>query len=378
MMNDVLINGERLRETFRTLVRVNGPSRQEGEIARVVTALLTELNVTVVMDNAATALGGEVGNLIAHVPGTYAAEPLLFSVHLDTVEPTAGICLVESDGEIATDGSTILGADDRAGVAVLIELVRTLRENGLPHPPLELCFSVCEEIGVMGSQVLDYSLLHSRCAFVLDSSGAAGSLVISGPAQQHLRAEVFGMAAHAGITPEDGISSITVAAHALSRMKLGRIDAETTANFGIIHGGAATNVIADYVELEGEARSRDPRKLQQQVEHMRECFVREAEVAGARAEVTVTDVYPAFTLAAASRPVRLASAALRALGIEPILAATGGGSDANFFNNRGIEAVLLPACFQYPHSHREKLNVEQLELLLQCVLGIVEKANSVP
>lgn len=374
MMNDMVINGARLRETFRALVRVNGPSRHEGEIARLVTSLLEEQGVTVVMDNSATVLGGEVGNLIAHVPGTFAAEPLLFSVHLDTVEPTAGICLVESDGEIATDGTTILGADDRAGVAVLIELVRTLRENGLPHPPLELCFSVCEEIGVMGSQVLDYSLLHSRCAFVLDSTGAAGSIIISGPAQQHLRVEVFGLAAHAGITPEDGISSINVAAHALSRMKLGRIDAETTANFGTIHGGAATNVIADYVELKGEARSRNPRKLQQQVEHMRECFVREAEAVGARAEVTVTDAFPAFNLAADSRPVRLASAALRTMGIEPILASTGAGSDANFFNNRGIEAVLLPACFQHPHSHREKLNVEQLEQLLHCVLGIVAEA----
>ncbi len=377
-MSDLQINYARLRDTFRALVLVDGPSRQEGNIARLVTGLLEEQGIVVQVDSSAAALVGEVGNLIARVPGTYEAEPLLFSVHLDTVEPTAGISLVETPNEITTDGSTILGADDRAGVAVLIELVRTLRESGMPHPPLELVFSVCEEIGVMGAQVLDYSLLHSRCGFVLDSSGAAGPLIISAPAQQHLQVVVHGVAAHAGMAPEAGISSIAVAARALARMKLGRIDAETTANIGTIHGGNATNIIADRVEMEGEARSRDPHKLRLQVEHMRECFISEAEAAGARAEVTVSDVYPAFTLAADSRPVRLASAALRALGIEPILASTGGGSDANFFNNRGIQALNLPAGYQHPHTHREKLEWEQLELLLQCVLGIVEKANSVP
>jgi len=234
---------------------------------------------------------------------------------------------------------------------------------------------VCEEIGVMGAQVLDYSLLQSRCGFVLDSSGGAGPLIVSAPAQQHLQVVVHGVAAHAGMAPETGISAIAVAARALARMKLGRIDAETTANIGTIHGGNATNIIADRVEMEGEARSRDPHKLQQQVEHMRECFISEAEAAGVHAEVTVTDVYPAFTLGEDSRPVQLASEALRALGIEPILAATGGGSDANFFNNRNIQAVLLPAGYQHPHTHREVLDVKQLEFLLQCVLRIVELAG---
>ncbi|HEY3379424.1 MAG TPA: M20/M25/M40 family metallo-hydrolase, partial [Armatimonadota bacterium] len=244
-MSEHAINRTRLIETFLTLLAINAPSRREGAIAKHLRTVLEELGLTVCVDDAGEHLGGETGNLIARLPGNIDAPPLLFCAHIDTVAPTEGLHVQRGNGEIRSDGATILGADDRAGVAAILEMLRALLESGARRPPLEIVFTVAEEIGVMGSMLLDYAQLTARYGFVPDTSGPVGIIVTRAPAQRHLHITIHGKAAHAGMTPEHGISAITVAARAIARMEQGRIDEETTANIGIMHGGKATNIVPE-------------------------------------------------------------------------------------------------------------------------------------
>ena len=371
------INHARLRETFVELVQIDAASRREGPMVRRLRAILEPLGAELVIDDAGQRLGGEVGNLIARFPGTVEAPPLLFSAHLDTIESTGALRIREPEpGVLTSDGTTILGADDRAGVAAIVEMIRAVLETDIPRPTLELVFPIAEEIGVMGSMVMDYRLLTAQVGFVADSSGPVGHIVTRAPAQQHLQITVHGRAAHAGMAPEDGINAIAVAARALAGMRQGRIDAETTANIGKIAGGKATNIVADTVELEGEARSRDPRKLAEQVTHMRWCFEEAAREAGATVDIVVTDVYPSFNLADDHPAVHLASRALGEIGLPPLITATGGGSDANFFNAHGIASVILSTGYEHPHGHNETLYVDQLGQLAEWLYEIVRLAGA--
>lgn len=371
---DSAINSERLLATFRALLGINAPSCQEGPVAAFVREALADLGPTIVTDDADIALDAETGNMIVRLPGTVDAEPILFCAHLDTVEPTRGLVIVEKDGVFRTDGTTILGADDRAGVAAILEAVRALRESGAAHPPLELAFTIAEEVGLMGSQVMDYDLLTARCGFVPDSTGPVGAIIVRAPEQRGIHATISGTAAHAGIAPETGVCAIVTASRAIARMKLGRIDLETTANIGIIGGGKATNIVCDRVEAQGEVRSRNPQALAEQVAHMVACFEEEAAAMGAKAEVVVTDVYPAFNLAEDSRPVTLAAAAARSLGVTPTIRATGGGSDANFLNDHGIPSVILSAGYESAHCTGEHIPAAQLVLLAEWLYGIAVQA----
>ena len=373
-MNESGINRERLLATFVELLHINAPSRREGPIARHVAAMLTALGASVRYDNAGEAIGGEVGNLIARLEGGLDAPALLLCAHLDTIEPTAALALRREHGAFASDGTTILGADDRAGVAAILEVARALTERGAPHPPLELVFTVAEEVGVMGSMALDAAGLTAVMGFVPDTTGPVGTIITRAPAQKHLAVTIHGKAAHAGVSPEQGISAITVAARAIAGMRQGSIDEETTANIGVIHGGKATNIIADTVRLEGEARSRDPKKLAAQAAHMVACFEETAAEAGARAEITVSDVYPSFNLADDAPVVRAARGAAEALGVQPLTAATGGGSDANFLNARGIPTVILSTGYRQPHCPDEQQDEEELVRLAAWLYLIVRRA----
>jgi len=374
-MPDAPVNYDRLVSTFLELAKINSPSYREGAVAKRVIGMLQELGAEVALDDADVRLGGEIGNIIARLPGTVEAPALLFNAHLDTVEPTESLRIRLHDDRITSDGDTILGADDKCGVAAILEMACAVLEAGIPRPPLELVFTVAEEVGLMGSMVLDYELLTARAGFVADSGGPVGRIINRAPAQKNLKFTVHGLASHAGIAPEDGINAITAAAHAIAGVRQGRIDAETTANIGIIRGGRATNIVPDTVEVVGEARSRDPRKLVEQVAHMREAFAQAAERLGATVEVEETDVYPAFNLDENTPPVALAGQALQALEIPPIIEATGGGSDANFFNQHGIQTVILSSGMSKPHCHDESLDLEQFHRLAQWLFHIVRVAG---
>jgi len=375
-MLEAPIKNDRLLATFLDLLQVKATSCHEAQMAQKLTILLQDMGCTVRVDSAGMQIAGNTGNLIATLPGTLDAPPLLFCAHMDTVQPTDTLQVQRHDGQITSDGTTILGADDRAGIAAILEMLHAVLDAELPHPTLEIAFTIAEEIGVMGSMVMDYAPITARVGFVPDSSGAVGRIITQAPAQVHLDITVHGKSAHAGMAPEDGISAIVIAAQAISRMTLGRVDDETTANIGTISGGKATNIIPDVVEMEGEARSRNPQKLTTQVEHMRFCLQLAAEQAGGSVDVDVSDVYPAFNLSSESRAVILAQQAAWNLGIPSLVMATGGGSDANFLNQHGIESVILSTGYHNPHGLNEYQDEAELIRLTEWLYEIVRIAGA--
>jgi tripeptide aminopeptidase len=237
---------------------------------------------------------------------------------MDTVEPGRGISPRIEEGIIRSDGTTILGADDKAGIAAILEGLRAADAAGAPSRPLELVFTVQEETGLIGAKGLDVGTLQSRQAVVLDSGGPLGTIVNQAPAADLVDAVVTGKAAHAGVAPEEGINALVAAARAVASMKLGRIDAQTTANVGILSAGTAVNVVPDSVELKGEARSRSEDRLQEQSAHMAQRLQDAASEVGARAEVTVTRAYSSIDLPPDSPLIVTVSAAMRAAGVETV------------------------------------------------------------
>src|SRR5690554_541101 len=280
-----MINEERMVQEFMKYVKISSPSTKEKEFADFIKGELEDLGMSVTMDNVGEKFGSNSGNIIARLAGDRKSEPLLFSCHLDTVSPEEGIVPIIKGDAIYSQGDTILGADDKAGIAAVIEALKVLKENNIQHGPIEVVFSVCEEKGLLGAKYLDYNHVQSKRAFVLDSGGDPGEIIIQGPAQDSFHVKIRGKAAHAGVSREEGISAIVVAAHAISGMKLLRIDEETTANIGVIQGGDATNIVAPEVVLEGEARSLDEKKLDKQSEHMVAVFEKTAKKFGAEVEI---------------------------------------------------------------------------------------------
>ncbi len=356
-----MINQDRLVSTFLELVQIDSPSGQEEEIARHLTAKLKSLGLMVVRD--------QTGNVIGRLAGEGA--PLLVSAHIDTVEPGWGVKPVVANGIITSDGATILGGDDKSGVAAILEALRVLVEQDLPHPPLEVALTVSEETGLNGAKGLDLTTLRAKEGIVLDSGGPIGAIVVSAPSQNRLRAVVHGKTAHAGVEPERGINAIVVAAEAIAAMPLGRIDEETTANVGRIQGGTATNIIPDRVEMAGEARSHDESKLEVQVQAMTEALNKAASQHGATVEIDVERSYSTFKLSEEDAIVRRAMAAANTLGLTPVLVPSGGGSDANIFNAGGIATINISSGMDKVHTTEERLAVDDLGKCAEFLLSIL-------
>lgn len=371
---DVMVNKQRLLDEFLELVQVDSASKDERLMADVLKPKLEALGFTVTEDDAGAKIGGTAGNLIAVLEGDKDAPALLFCAHMDRVEPGRGIKPVVQDGVIRSDGTTILAADDVAGIAAVLEAVRTLQEQQIPHGRLEILFTVAEEGGLHGAKNLDPSMLQAKAGYFLDTGGPVGTIVVQAPAQKNFSAIIHGRAAHAGVAPEKGISAILVAAEALTKMKLGRIDEETTANIGVIRGGVATNIIPDRVELKGEARSRNQEKLELQAQHMAEVVKGTCAAYGVEAEVVIKDSYNSFALGAEDYVVQLAMQAAKSLGLEPKLESTGGGSDANIINGYGIPSVILGLGYANVHTTDEHMPVEQLVAAAEYVLQIIKES----
>jgi tripeptide aminopeptidase len=367
------IRRDRFLADFLELVRIPSPSGHEGKVAQVVKAKLMAMGLTFEEDEAGKGFGGEQGNLIVKVTGNLPdAPPLLLNAHLDTVVPCEGVNPVVEGDKVRSDGTTILGADNKAGVCVLLELLRVLQEDGIPHGPLEIVFTVGEETGLHGAKHLDYSRLQAKVGFVFDSGPPVNQVIVQAPSQKSLRAKIYGKAAHAGVSPEKGINAIQLAARAIAAMRLGRIDAETTANIGVIKGGLATNIVPELVEIHGEARSHDPRKLEEQIAHMVTLLESEAQKGGGKAEVEVWEAYRAFRINETDLPARTVAAALNRMGLTPQWKITGGGSDANVFNAHGIQTVILCCGQENPHSpENERLDIpsalQSVELAMHLV-----------
>jgi tripeptide aminopeptidase len=369
-----MIQPDRLRAHFLELVQIDSLSRKEGRIAEKLARDLRELGADIEFDAAGTAVGGETGNLIAHVPGTADAPALLLCAHMDTVTPGEGVKPVVEGDIIRTDGTTVLGGDDKSGVAIVCECVRVCRERSLRHPPIDVVFTICEEIGLLGARHLDLGMVRARRGLVFDSD-AVGFVFTRAPGSRSISVVVTGRAAHAGMAPERGVSAIQVAADAISGMRLGRIDAETTANLGRIEGGRATNIIPDEVRIRGEARSHDLARLDAQVEHMRSCFA--AAVTrhpGSSVRFESNLEYEAMAIADDAPIMRLVSAAAERCGRTITSAGMGGGCDANILNRRGFEVVNLGTGMQDIHTTAEWLKVSDMVAAAEVTLAVIELA----
>ena len=370
------VNESRLLETFLTLVRFNSPSRSERLVMEWTAAHLREIGFTVEFDDAGEKLGGDSGNLIAFKPGTVPSAPgIFFSSHLDTVEPTPGL-EIEIDGDtIRAKSDTILGADDKCGVAPILEAMTSLHESGAPHGDLQLLLTVCEEIGLKGAKALDPARIKAKYGFVLDAGPPVGNLTCAAPSQNSLLVTIHGTPAHAGVFPEKGVSAILAASNAISKMTLGRIDPETTANVGTIRGGTGRNIVPAEVKIVAEARSRSHEKLVAQTAHMKDLFEAEAAKIGARAEVEVIEEYRGYTLSESDPVVSLAARAARALGLPAALKESGGGSDANIFNGCGVPTVVMATGMEAIHTHDEFCRLSDMALDVRWVLEIVRLAT---
>jgi len=364
---------------FLELLRIDSPPLKEGQVAQYLRRELQGMGFSCVVDDAAEALGGETGNLIAYKPGRVDAQCLMLSAHMDTVQPTTGLEPVVEDGVVRSGGDTILGADDKASIAVILEAVRALEEDGAARGPLEIVLSVAEEVGLRGARAMNLSLLKSKFGYVLDSGKPAGGLITSAPSHDLLTVRIRGKAAHAGAQPEAGVSAIQAAALAIAGMRLGRIDDETTANVGTIQGGQATNIIPDFVEIRAEARSRNASKLQAQVQHMLDCFQQGAAKVGASVDTAVEHAYSMYHVPDSDPLVQWAFQAGRSVGLSPSTRPGGGGSDANVFNANGIRAVVLGVGYEDVHSTSERIAVEDMvnaaEMVYELVLTAAREAR---
>ncbi len=380
-----MIKHERMVETLLDLVKIDSQSKEELAVAQRLMSDLQKLGADVRIDDAGTRVGGNSGNVVARIAGNAPnAAPLLLSAHMDTVPPGNGVKPVQLADRIKTDGTTVLGGDDKSGLAVILEVLRVVKENAVPHGDLEIAFSICEEIGLLGAKNLDVAALRAREAIVLDSTHASLCFT-QAPSADHFEFTVHGLEAHAGVAPENGISAVRVAAEAIAAMPLGRIDPRTTSNVVIISGGLATNVVPNECVVRGEARSLDDATLDATTAAIRRCF----QEAAARATTTVGGTlhrawieersgreYESMHVPDSDPLVQALLAAAKAAGRSVTTASIGGGCDANVFNRRGIRAVNFGTGMRDIHTVNEWLDLADFYACADVVLELVRARAS--
>ncbi|MCH7950535.1 MAG: M20/M25/M40 family metallo-hydrolase [Candidatus Dadabacteria bacterium] len=388
-----MIEKDRMTEHVMDLIRINSLSKKEKDVAVKLQKEMEDLGAECFYDDAGEKVNGNVGNLIVKLEGNKSdAPPFFLSAHMDTVGPGEGIKPRIEDGIMKSDGTTILGSDDKSGVAVIVETIRALKDNGIPYGDIEIAFTICEEIGLLGAKHIDISKFKAKHGIVLDSS-TPDRLVLRCPSADKMEFTVHGLEAHAGLCPENGMSAIKIASEAISKMKLGRIDDITTANIGVINGGRATNIIPKHVRIVGEARSHNEESLKAQVDHMRNCF----HDAVSNYEVTIHDdlsiegttyiakldehierSYDRMDVDVKSLPVTLVDTAVKNLGYTIKHHTSGGGCDANYFNRMGIECVNLGTGMYELHTVNEYLIMEEFFRSADIVLESIRLNTIIP
>jgi len=378
------MNRERLAATFTELCEIDSPSRREGRISQRLQQIFRELGaVDIVEDDSSGRTGSECGNLIIRFAGALELPPIFFSCHMDTVQPAEGV-RVKRIGDLFTSaGDTVLGSDDKSGIAACIEAMRLLRETGQPHRPVEFVITTCEEIGLIGAKALDPKLVRATEGYALDSSGFA-RVITHAPAANRLSITVNGVAAHAGLHPEWGVSALILAAQALAKVPGGRIDEETTANFGTISGGAASNIVPEKVVIEGEVRSHSMEKLERVTEEIRAIFT--ATVAAwtdptgsakgtPAVSVEVRQDFPVMQLQRQDRVLQRVEAAARSIGMELSYERAGGGSDANIFNGHGLATAIIATGMTNVHSTREQVELQDMVDLTRLLVALLTETS---
>lgn len=375
-----MINEERLLLEFITLLKIESPSLKEGKLAYYLADLLSALGYSPFFDRSGEATGSEVGNLIVKIPGTIQSTPLLFCAHLDTVGPYENIEIIEEDNIIKSNGKTILGADDKAGIAILIEILRILKESYFPHPPLEFVFTTAEEIGLLGAKNLDFRHLEAQYGFVLDGENPEEAIVAA-PSSYHFTLKVLGKSAHAGIEPEKGINAIKILSHIILNLPSGRIDSETTMNIGKVMGGNYVNIVPDLALIEGEIRSHNEEKLEKLKKEI-EKITSEVVMNFPNKlnnlpsyELDFKKIFKAFSIPENEPIIKLLKNAGESIGLDIKFKRKEGGSDANVFNEKGIRSIILGTGMQKVHTTEEFIRKSDLIKAAKLVLQIIKFAG---
>lgn len=366
----MLVDQNRILSTFIELVKIYSPSKNENELANLLFEKLSLININAQYDN--------FGNIIAHIPATDGvnAPSIMLSAHLDVVEPCQNVIpeVVEENGKkiIRSSGETVLGADDKAGLTMILEAITALIEGDLPHGEIELVLTRQEENGMWGAKAVDTKKLYSKIGYILDHSDPIGYAIVKAPQHDILTFKFNGRASHAGIKPEDGINAILLAAKAISLMPSGKLDEESTANVGIIKGGLATNIVPDLCIVTCEIRSHNPTKVDMYVEK----FIEAAKEAlktfpGTTYEYDRKSEYKNINIKVDHPVIKFAELAAKNMGLNFKTVSTCGGSDANIFNYHGITAICLGTGYENPHSTNEFISLDNLSLGTNYVIEII-------
>ncbi len=362
-----MVNQKRLVDNFLRLASILSYSGSENELSQVIQKEFTSLDIAYSVDN--------TGNIHAVIPENGKGyKAVMFCCHMDTVKLGGRIIPLLRGDIITSDGTSILGADDKAGIVCVLEMLHILHDNNILHGNIEVVFTVMEEKGLLGAKAFDCSILRSKLGYIVDGGMKPGHLTVAAPYKNRIEVAIKGKAAHAGANPEAGISAIQVAAKSIADMKLLRIDEQTTANIGTISGGTSENIVCPEVAIIGEVRSHNTESLKMQTEHMRKCVLDAASVYGAEADFHVYSQYSGYDIPLDQYVVSCFKKACAGAGLEFRSHASGGGTDANIFNEAGISAVVIGMGVKNPHTMNESISVNDLKdtakLLIQLVKAI--------
>lgn len=368
----------RLLQEFMELVQIDSESYAEGEFQHALIQRFQALGLTMIEDDTKEQTGLGANNFVARLDGDRGIKSIFFSSHMDTVSPGQGIRPRERDGRVESDQTTILGADDKAGIAIMIELIKRLKEQHIPHGPIEFILTAGEEVGLLGAKAVDMSMLEATYGYVLDNGGPVGGIITASPSMYRLDVKVTGRAAHAGLEPENGISAIEVVAQAISRMKLGRIDHETTANIGQVKGGTAMNVVMEQLEFVAEVRSFDHHKCLEQVKMMETLLNEEVTKYGAKLDFQATPLITGYQFEEIHPLLVHAKTCLESIGRDARFERSGGGTDANVFNEKGKDVVNVSIGYEEIHTVNEYIPIEEFEQTVNFALELVRQMHSFP
>jgi tripeptide aminopeptidase len=362
-------------DLFTELAALPSPPGEERAVADVVIGYLRDLGLSVDEDDAGPKVGSNIGNVYCRLEATDGGNPIFLCAHLDTVPPEGPIEPVIEDGVVRNAAGTILGADNKSAVAAMLEGARRVLAENRPHGGIELLFTPKEEVGLLGAAAFDLDRLHARLGYVYDQAAPIGDVILGAPYSRAMQVRFHGRASHSGMYPEEGRSAIAAAARAISDLRLGRVDEETTANVGIIQGGAAGNIIPEWCTLDAEARSHDERKLDEMVQEMVDVFSFAAGLEDCDVETKVSKSYKGYRFKPDDAVVRIASAALARSGYQPAFGLSGGAADANIFNERGLACLNLANGMQDIHTPDERITVADLEGMVEVTLALVDAAR---
>ena len=369
-----MVRNEDIQQTFEQLVTIDSPSLQEREMAKYIKKMFAEIGISLKEDDTAKVTGSTAGNLYGYVQGDGEKAPLLLSVHMDTVQPACGKKAVTAqDGTVRSDGTTVLGADDLAGVTEIYHAVKYFKENQKTHRDIELLFTVGEELYGIGVKAFDCSQLKSKSAYVLDLSGEIGQAAYAAPTIISFCAIVKGRSAHAGFCPEDGVNAILAASNAISQLPQGKVDAQTTANIGMISGGEGVNIVSEKCVVRGEIRSLRHEAAVSLADRYREVFEKEAQTLGAALEWDETVDIKAYETNADSAVVREYKEAVQKAGLEARLLKTFGGSDNNVLAEYGIEGLVIANSMHRVHTCQEYTNIGEMKKVVEILVSLLEE-----